>query len=57
MTRTVIRWVGVALAILLLLAGANHLAGFIPFTPQWSANFADAGAAWHFAKISLRCRY
>lgn len=22
---------------LLLIAGANHLAGFIPFTPQWSA--------------------
>lgn len=29
---------------LILLAGFNHLAGFVPFTPQWSAKRAEAKA-------------
>lgn len=44
MTRIVLKWAGIALAVLILLAGANHLAGFIPFTPQWSAKRAAAKA-------------
>lgn len=44
MTRAVLKWAGIALAVLILLAGANHLAGFIPFTPQWSAKRAAAKA-------------
>jgi hypothetical protein len=36
--------VGYVLAAVLALAALNHLAGFVPFTPQWSAKQAVAKA-------------
>lgn len=38
------RLIGYAALALLLLFGANHALGFIPFTPQWSAKRAEAKA-------------
>ncbi len=38
------RLVGYVLAALLALAALNHFAGFVPFTPQWSARQAVAKA-------------
>lgn len=38
------RLVGYVLAAVLVLAALNHLAGFLPFTPQWSARQAVAKA-------------
>ena len=36
------RLIGIGLLIILALAGANHFAASIPFTPQWSAKRAEA---------------
>jgi hypothetical protein len=38
------RLVGYVLAAVLALAALNHFAGFVPFTPQWSARQAEAKA-------------
>jgi hypothetical protein len=38
------RLVGYILAAVLALAALNHFAGFVPFTPQWSARQAEAKA-------------
>ena len=38
------RLVGYVLAAVLALAALNHFAGFVPFTPQWSAKRAEAKA-------------
>ena len=38
------RLIGYAVAAVLALAALNHLAGFLPFTPQWSARQAVAKA-------------
>jgi hypothetical protein len=38
------RLVGYILAAVLALAALNHFAGFVPFTPQWSAKRAEAKA-------------
>ncbi len=38
------RLIGYGLAAMLVLAGLNHLAGFVPLTPQWSARQAGAKA-------------
>ena len=38
------RLIGYAVAAVLALAALNHLAGFVPFTPQWSARQAVAKA-------------
>ena len=38
------RLVGYVLAAVLALAAINHFAGFVPFTPQWSARQAVAKA-------------
>lgn len=38
------RLIGYAVAAVLVLAALNHLAGFVPFTPQWSARQAVAKA-------------
>ena len=38
------RLVGYVLAAVLALAALNHFAGFVPFTPQWSARQAVAKA-------------
>lgn len=38
------RLIGYVLAAVLALAALNHFAGFIPFTPQWSAKRAEAKA-------------
>lgn len=38
------RLLGYAVAAVLALAALNHLAGFVPFTPQWSARQAVAKA-------------
>ena len=44
MTRIPWRLVGYVLAAVLALAALNHFAGFVPFTPQWSAKRAEAKA-------------
>lgn len=44
MTRIPWRLFGYALAAVLALAALNHFAGFVPFTPQWSAKRAEAKA-------------
>jgi Tfp pilus assembly protein PilN len=44
LTRIPWRLVGYVLAAVLALAALNHLAGFVPFTPQWSARQAVAKA-------------
>ncbi len=36
--------IGYVLAAVLALAALNHFAGFVPFTPQWSAKRAEAKA-------------
>ncbi len=38
------RLIGYVLAAVLALAALNHFAGFVPFTPQWSARQAEAKA-------------
>ena len=38
------RLVGYILAAVLAVAALNHFAGFVPFTPQWSARQAEAKA-------------
>jgi len=38
------RLIGYVLAAVLALAALNHFAGFVPFTPQWSAKRAEAKA-------------
>ena len=43
-TRLPWRLIGYVLAAVLALAALNHFAGFIPFTPQWSAKRAEAKA-------------
>jgi hypothetical protein len=45
MARVPWRLIGYGLAVLMVLAGLNHLAGFVPLTPQWSARQAEARAA------------
>ena len=42
LTRIPWRLVGYVAAAVLIIAGANHALGFIPFTPQWSAKRAVA---------------
>jgi hypothetical protein len=44
MARVPWRLIGYGLAVLMVLAGLNHLAGFVPLTPQWSARKAEARA-------------
>jgi hypothetical protein len=44
LTRIPWRLVGYVLAAVLALAALNHFAGFLPFTPQWSARQAVAKA-------------
>jgi hypothetical protein len=44
MTRAGLKLLAYVIAGLLLLAGFNHLAGFVPFSPQWSARRAEAKA-------------
>jgi hypothetical protein len=44
LTRIPWRVVGYVLAAVLALAALNHFAGFLPFTPQWSARQAVAKA-------------
>jgi hypothetical protein len=38
------RLIGYVVGAVLALAALNHLAGFVPFTPQWSAKQAEAKA-------------
>lgn len=38
------RLIGYIAAVILALAALNHFAGFVPFTPQWSAKRAEAKA-------------
>ena len=44
LTRIPWRLIGYVLAAVLALAALNHFAGFLPFTPQWSARQAVAKA-------------
>lgn len=44
MTRFPWRLAGYVVAAVLALAALNHFAGYIPFTPQWSAKRAEAKA-------------
>jgi DNA topoisomerase IA len=51
-TRIPWRLIGYAALALLLLFGANHALGFVPFTPQWSAKRAEAKADRLEAQVS-----
>lgn len=44
MSRLPWRLIGYVIAAVIALAALNHLAGFLPFTPQWSARQAVAKA-------------
>lgn len=44
MSRLPWRLIGYVIAAVIALAAINHLAGFLPFTPQWSARQAVAKA-------------
>ena len=53
MARVPWRLLGYIAAVLLILAGLNHAARFIPFTPQWSAHRAVAKAERLEGQVSI----